>query len=139
MGKNNAYFPLFYYFCRAIRFENIKRRGNVAQLANYRYCNARDIPYNELLLSVGYVDSDDEFPFYEVEQRKSEMLVIEAVKAAIKNGVNTKMILADVVAKEIELSKRKMLKLIEEHTGTHWNFTVGERNANIFYVIDSTD
>jgi hypothetical protein len=108
-------------------------------LANYRYCNARDIPYNELLLSVGYVDSDDEFPFYEVEQRKSEMLVIEAVKAAIKNGVNTKMILADVVAKEIELSKRKMLKLIEEHTGTHWNFTVGERNANIFYVIDSTD
>jgi hypothetical protein len=119
-----------------VQFENIKRRGNVAKLVNYRYSNAADISYEELLLSVEYVDSDDELPFYEVEQQKSELLVIDAVKALINKGINTKMILAETAAKEIGLSKRKMLALIEQYIETHWNVTIGERNANFFHVID---
>lgn len=122
-------------FCY-VQFHNDKDRGKVVKLANYRYSNVRDISYDELLLSVEYVDSDDDLPFYEVEQQKSEELIIDAVKTLINKDINTKMILADTAAKEIGSSKRKMLALIEKYIGTHWNFTVGERNANFFYVID---
>ena len=67
------------------------------------------------------------------------MFVIEAVKAAINKGVNTKMILASSVAKDVGLSNRKILGVIEQHIGTHWNVTIGEHNANIFNVIDVAD
>ena len=116
-----------------VQFENIKSRGNVAQLATYKYSNEKDLSYNELLISVEHVDVVNEQPFY---MQLSETNMIEEIKSLIEEGVNTKMILADVAAKKLNVSKRKILKFIETNIGLHWDFTVGNRNANIFFVID---
>jgi hypothetical protein len=116
-----------------VQFENIKSRGNVAQLATYKYSNERGSSYNELLLSVEHLDVVNEQPFY---MQLSETNMIEGIKSLIEEGVNTKMILVDVAAKKLNVSKRKILKFIETNIGLHWDFTVGNRNANIFFVID---
>jgi hypothetical protein len=75
----------------------------------------------------------NEQPFY---MQLSETNMIEGIKSLIEEGVNTKMILVDVAAKKLNVSKRKILKFIETNIGLHWDFTVGNRNANIFFVID---
>ena len=116
-----------------VQFQNIKTRGGVALLATYKYSNEKDLSYNELLLSVEHVDVVNEQPFY---MQLSEINMIEGIKSLIEEGVNTKMILADVAAKKLNVSKRKILKFIETNIGLHWDFTVGNRNANIFFVID---
>ena len=52
------------------------------------------------MISVEHVDVVNEQPFY---MQLSETNMIEEIKSLIEEGVNTKMILADVAAKKLRL------------------------------------
>lgn len=124
-----------------VQFENTKLRGNVPKFATYRYINDSSVPYNERVLSVECVNPNEDMSFQEVEKQKAEAVIIEALKVAINEGFNSKMVLANsYVAKAVGLSRAKMLNLIDKYTGDditqhHWSVTVGERNKHIFTVL----
>jgi len=127
---------------RVVEFENIKRRGNVVEHAAYSYSIGNGIPYNEILLSVRPFDEDQLEPLKQAETAKSDAVVIGVVTACIKDGVKTKMKLAEAAAKRAGISKRSALQIIEKYTGDdpvahRWNFAVVERGAKDFVLLDS--
>lgn len=127
---------------KVVEFVNIKRRGNVVQTAAYSYCTGNGIPYDEMLLSVQPVDPDALEPLKKAEAIRSDSEVVSAVTACIKEGVNTKMKLAEAAAMRACISKRSALQIIEKYTGDdpvahRWNFSVGERGAKVFILLDS--
>lgn len=127
---------------KVVEFENIKRRGNVVLNAAYGYASETGISYNELLLTVRPVDIEAELPAMKhAEQLKSDAEVIGAIVECIKEGINTKMLLADAAAATVGISKRLALRVIEKYTGsdrsTHrWNFAVAARGAKVFQILD---
>lgn len=128
---------------KVVEFVNVKRRGNVVQSAAYSYCFGNGIPYGEMLMSVQSVDEADLDTLKLVEKIKSDADVIEAVKACINDGVNTKMKLADAVAERADISKRSALQIIEKYTGNdpavhRWKFDIRERGAKVFIALDTT-
>lgn len=121
-----------------VQFEQTKKRSSInAPLATYRYSSEQGISYNELLLSVDHVKIEGEVPYYLENEVRSTDMMIDVVKHFIENlNVNTKTKLAVETAKSLQVSKRKMLRFIEEHIGVHWDYQVGEHNTHIFYVIE---
>jgi hypothetical protein len=135
---------------KTVQFENIKSRGCVASKATYQYSVKEGISYNELIASVTSVDSIDAEEVSNADESCSEEACIDAIKTAIALGINTKMKLAQSVANNRGLSKRKVVNIIEKYTGddpinNFWAFKIGERGAKIFELLqkpiptDSTD
>jgi hypothetical protein len=135
VGKSSAPDSAF------VVFENIKGRGGVAKRAAYSYCTESGISYGEMLCSVRAVDESQFQPLTETGENASEATVIDAVKSCINLGVNSKMKLAESVAKQIKSSKQSVIRIIEKYTGVdpaihHWTFAVKERGAKVFAVLD---
>lgn len=127
---------------KIVEFENFKRRGNVAPSAAYSYSIERGISYSEILLSVKPVDPLQLEPIKQAEAIKSDAEVIAAVLACIKDGVNTKMKLADAAAARAGISKRSTLQILEKYTGNdpavhRWEFDVRERGAKVFVALEA--
>lgn len=125
---------------KVVEFENIKRRGNVAQTAAYTYSLESNIDYNQLLLSVTALDPNQLKPLKQAEAIKADAELIRIVKVCLLEGVNTKMRLADAVALEAGISKRSALSVIEKYTGEdptahQWSFVVGARGAKKYEIL----
>jgi hypothetical protein len=128
---------------KVVEFENIKRRGNVVDTAAYRYCIGQDVSYAEILMSVEAVDELQLAPVKQAEQLRSDSDIIDAIKASILEGSNTKMKLAETVAKSVGVSRAKAINIIEKYTGDNssihqWQFAVKERGAKVYILLDST-
>lgn len=126
---------------KIVVFENKKMRGNVARTVAYRYTTESGISYNELLASVSFVDQDKVDAVQREEETSSDAEVIGVAEACITSGTNTKMLLADAIAKRAGISKRRAIKVIERYTGTdpslhRWQFAVKERGAKVFEILD---
>ncbi len=127
---------------KVVKFENIKRRGNVAMTAAYSYTTARNVSYDELLASVRLVDDTELAPLIQAAQVKSDAELIAIVSTCIGAGINTKMKLADEVSKRAGVSKRVAFQTIERYTGTdpakhRWAFSLKERGAKVFELLDT--
>ncbi|HSI42845.1 MAG TPA: hypothetical protein VK949_00750 [Methylotenera sp.] len=125
---------------KVVEFENIKRRGNVAQNAAYTYSLESNISYEQLLLSVSALDPNQLKPLKQAEAIKADAELIRIVKVCLLEGVNTKMRLADAVAIEAGISKRSALAVIEKYTGEdttihQWSFVVRERGAKVYQIL----
>jgi len=125
---------------KIVQFENIKRRGNVVQHAAYSYSSDADISYSELLASVQIVDETELAPAVQAEAVRSDAEAIAAVEACIGEGINTKMLMADAVAKRTNLSKRSAMQVVERYTGAdpaihRWNYSVHARGAKVFELL----
>ena len=126
---------------RVVEFENIKRRGSVCNQVAYSYaCANEKQTYLDLLLSVQEVDAMALAPLKEAAELQSVMPVIDAIERWIQAGLQTKMKLADTVAKELRITKRSALAVIEAYTGEdvkkhRWTFLVGARGAQQFELL----
>jgi len=128
---------------KVVEFVNVKRRGNVVYNASYSYCYGNAVSYHELLASVQPVDETDLGAIKVTESNKSDAEVVEAVKACIHGGINTKMKLTDAVAAKVNVSKRLAQEIIVKYTGAdpaahHWNFIRVERGAQQFTILSPT-
>lgn len=129
---------------KVVEFTNTKRRGNVMQNAAYSYSVGNVDSYNELVLSVQTVDPESLQPIKQSEALKSDSEVIQAIAGCIRDGVLTKMKLADAAAKRAGISRRSALQVIEKYTGNdpvihQWSFAVGERGAKVYALLESTE
>lgn len=125
---------------KVVVFENIKRRGNVATGAAYRYSTESGISYYELLASVQPFDRTRLQVLQEADEVRSDAVLVAVVQECIRNGVNMKMRLADAVAQRARVSKRNALRVLEKYTGDdpnrhRWQFAVGARGAKIFVLL----
>ena len=126
---------------KMVMLEKEKGRGPVVEKACYGYVSGKDISYSEMLLSVREGDEDRIIALEQAEAIRSDAEVIDVVIACIKEGINTKMLLAEVAAKRSGASKRSVLQLIEKYTGDdpakhRWNFVRGERGKQIYSVLN---
>lgn len=126
---------------KVVEFTNTKKRGNVALSVSYSYALERDIPYNELLLSVEKVNDTELTPLKHAAEVLSDAEVITAIESCINEGINTKMKLSGAVAERAKVSQRSAHKIIEKYTGDDpaihkWSFVVGGRGAKSFMLLE---
>ena len=126
---------------KIVEFENRKRRGNVVNRVSYSFSIEDGLSYQELLASVCLVEESELVAVKQAEEIKSDADIISTVIACINDGVTTKMRLRDAVSDRIGCSKRSAIKIIEKYCGSdpavhRWTFTVGERGAQVFSVLD---
>lgn len=126
---------------KVVEFENIKRRGNVPLSACYDFSTETGISYNELLLSVREIAADDMDVLKREQSLVTDATVIAAIEACIREGTNTKMLLAESVAERASISKRQAIRIIEKYTGTdpdlhRWHFVVKDRGAKVFVLLE---
>jgi hypothetical protein len=128
---------------RIVEFENIKRRGNVCRRAVYSYSNVPGISYGELLDSVRPVDDAEVTSLKQSAAINADAGVIEAVSSCIREGIVSKMQLADAAAARSGASRRSVLKIIERYTGDdplnhRWTYRVRDRGAKVFEFLASS-
>jgi hypothetical protein len=125
---------------KIVEFENIKRRGNVAQAVAYSYINSPEISYDEMLLSVQEVDEYQLDPIRKQMEIRSDQLVLDAVKSSISSGVNTKIKLSKDVAKKTGASHRAVHQILDKYTGADpanhfWSVARGDRGALTYSLL----
>lgn len=131
---------------KTVEFENKKNRGKVASRVAYSYPIEDGISYLELLASIKLVD-DSKASALRVNIEDSDCVIApptNIIKDCIRDGFISKMKLAAEVAARSGNSKRSVLQCIERLTGDdqtlhHWNFTVGERGAKQFHIIERSE
>jgi hypothetical protein len=127
---------------KIVMFENIKRRGDVVQSIAYSYSVAQGISYDELIASVQTVDAKLLAPLQQAAQVRSDAEVISVVANCIRQGINTKMRLAEAVAERAIISNRAAIQVIERYTGDdpavhNWRYSVRERGSKVFILLDT--
>jgi len=125
---------------RVVEFNNIKRRGDVAETAAYSYSIERGLTYSELLTTVQEVDPAQVGSLKQAAELASDAPVITAIAACIAEGINTKMKMADAGSKRANVSTRVALRVIEKYTGEdlalhHWRYVVGARGAQVYELL----
>jgi RecA-family ATPase len=129
---------------RLVRFDALKRRGSGAAKTAYSYASEDEISYEERLLSVREVDPEWLGDFERVEAEREDEEVIQAIKSVIDMGVTKKMELATSVAKRLQISGRRALRVLEAYTGSnpqqhHWTFATKARGAKVYEILKRTD
>lgn len=124
---------------KVVEFTNKKKRGDVANSLAYCYSNERGNSYNELVLSVEQVDAEQVIPLKQAAKVASDAELISAIETCIKDEINTKMKLAETAAERTQISKKRMIKVIDNYTGDdpaihQWSFKVHERGAKVFML-----
>lgn len=125
---------------KVVEFENIKRRGDVATKAAYRYANVSGISYTELLSSVRRVEQDESSALRRELERHGDAHVMSAIKACLQSGVNQKMALIKAAAEKANVSRRIASHVLDRYTGTDptlhaWSYRVEDRGAKVFTVL----
>jgi len=126
---------------KIVEFENIKRRGNVPLTVSYAFSMESGLSYNELLLSVREMAPEDTLVIKHEKELASDTPVIDVISSCIKEGICTKMILAQTAADRASISKRQALKIIEKYTGNdpakhYWDFVVRDRGAKVYVLLE---
>jgi len=124
---------------KVVGFENGKRRSSVKQVAAFKYSTRQSQSYEELLLSIQEVNHEDYFVPNGVAATERE--VVNVVREILSKGPNTRMKLAIEVGERIDLSRVKILGLLEKHAGQHWSVTKNRKASNsfIYELLDEQD
>jgi hypothetical protein len=125
---------------KTIQFENIKSRGSVARQVAYRYSISEGLSYRDLFDSVKPVDDTEVSSLKQTVELESDTGLIDVVTACIREGINTKMRLAEAASERSGASKRAVLRLIDKYSGGDpdkhlWNFQVHERGAKKYCLL----
>jgi len=122
---------------KTVGFNNIKSRGNVLKQATYRYSIELAASYSAILLSVEAIDDAQRTIISQQADAKNDAEVVDCILGRIAAGTNTKMALANAVAGDANISKRRALGIIEKYTGNDpvqhlWQFSVREHGRNVY-------
>jgi hypothetical protein len=125
---------------KTILFKNKKSRGNVRKQASFQYSVREGLSYDELLESIVEVSEADLLVEERQKQLQSDLAHIEAIREAIRSGINTKMALAALLVEKTNCSKRTAIRVIEQYQGTDpethfWQFEVGPRGAKMYRLL----
>lgn len=122
-----------------VTFKNTKARGPVQRIAQYAY-NRLESDYSKLLDSVRELSVDEaSFDFEVVPQENPDDRMIRAIKEVIGSGFVGKTNLINQAHALTNDSKSKLEKIYLRYVGSDptkhiWDFTVGERNLQSFFL-----
>jgi hypothetical protein len=124
---------------KVVVFECVKRRGDNAQNIVFSYTTERGITYAERLASVKRLEDVEIETFSPIAQAQSDDELIATVQQCILGGERTKMKLAESVAKQAGVTKRRAVQILEKYTRNnadpgHWSFNVRERGAKEYVL-----
>lgn len=131
---------------KTVLFENFKQRGDVAREVAYTYSTTEKQNYLDLLESVCELDEakkqahQDHARIVQMLERNTD--IIEAITEALDSGVCLKTELIDQASKASGISKPKIGKALDAHTGKEWQsghrwyVTKAEKNAKIYHRLD---
>lgn len=124
---------------RTVTFENIKRRGDVAQRVNFRYSIRDGLSYRELFDSVTLVtEGDASAVAHRMTLRKDHQLII-AIAECIRHGVVLKSDLVAAACKCTGASRRMAQDVLDRYCGPDaqlslWTYAVGERGGKNYQI-----
>ena len=126
-----------------VEFKNIKKRGNVELSSTYSYSQEQGLSYDELFLSVEKVDDERLSTLKHNAEMATDAEVITSIEACIKDGINSKMKLADAAAERAKISRRGTIKVIDKYSGEDpgihkWSFVYREHGAKVYRLLRST-
>jgi len=122
---------------KTVQFENVKSRGDVAQLASYRYTRTEGQTYFDLLDSVEEV-SEKAAAREQVLYKKQQFMedkreVVDEIVACINGGITLKTDLIKEVADRTTATHRTVKKVLAAGTGSErlqfWVTKTGEHNS----------
>ena len=131
---------------KTVLFENFKQRGDVAREVAYTYSTTEKQNYLDLLESVCELDEakkqahQDHARIVQMLERNTD--IIEAITEALDSGVCLKTELIDQASKASGISKPKIGKVLDAHTGKEWQsghrwyVTKAEKNGKIYHRLD---
>ena len=130
---------------KTVRFENRKSRGDVDKTATFTYTNQRVTSYQGLMDSVETLSESEARAQAEIHEANSLLVsnkeIIDTITIEIQNGNTLKTDLILAAAKSACVSKSKVKKVLEKHTGENfskghrWKFSVGDKNAQSYSLI----
>jgi len=122
-----------------VTFKNTKSRGPVPRIAQFAF-DRYERDYCKLLDSVREVAVDENsFEFETVPEENPDDRMIRAIKEVIGSGFNGKTELINKAHAMTKDSKSKLEKILIRYAGSDptkhiWDFTVGERNLQSFFL-----
>jgi hypothetical protein len=132
-----------------VLFENIKSRGDVAREIAYSYTIKNGQTYSELLDSV---EALDEAAAEQARKMKAvngrldkNKVAIDAITEAFKQGLTLKTELIEAAHKDSGLSKPRLKKALDDHTGDsfanggRWKFAKGDKNSKFYSLLKNTE
>lgn len=122
---------------RTVTFENIKRRGDVAQKVNFRYSIRDGLSYQELFESVCLVTEGDASDVARRATLKRDHKLIVAIAESIRRGIVLKSDLVAAAYKCTGASRRMAQDVLDRYCGSEaqlslWTYTVGERGGKSY-------
>ncbi|WP_374540750.1 AAA family ATPase [Sphingorhabdus sp.] len=129
---------------KVVRFESEKRRGDTPEKAAFAYSTENGLTYEQLLASVEAVTFDRLGEIERTIEQRTDIELVETVKACIRDGITTKMHIASEAAKRSKTSGKGIIRILDRYAGDdpadhHWTFTVGERGKHIFQLLSADD
>lgn len=136
---------------KRVMFENIKSRGDVASQLAFDYATGVK-HYGELLHSVKMIDMEEErqteIKAAAADERAHDTVAINAIKEALRSGINSKIKLLST-AKALaaltgaKIGKPRLEAVLIRYTGTKhsdtclWRTEIGDKNAMLYYELES--
>lgn len=125
---------------RSIEFDNIKRRGDVAQNAAYGYSIEPGIKYADLVKSVRELGVEEAAERARQTQLQSDAAIIAAIEEVLLYGANGKMDLVAQAMKKVKASKHAITAIVERYTGDEygvhrWSATTGAHGVIDYRVL----
>ena len=129
---------------RTVMLECRKTRGGDLPELYLQYSTESNLTYQELLSTVEVVDGAELETFKPVPPPTTEDVIVSAICQAIAEGVNTKMRIRDHASEITGASKREVIRVIEQYTGSDpevhkWTFSRGERGRQQFQLLAPQD
>lgn len=126
---------------RVVQFNMEKKRADSPNVVAYAYADELGISYDEKLASVEPVDPEDFTPDRNGDYGVDIVRVTVTIAGIIGDGfAGGKGALAEATASACGISKRKAIRIIEDHTGSTpgvhiWNARTGEHNTQIYRLL----
>lgn len=130
---------------RVAQLTNKKRRGNVPDKLAYAYSPEPELSYIERLMSVHKTDNYDGGSDDVLDYKTPDNEILQTLALTIHHGGESgKMEIVRSVAAQDKVSKRRVLMLLESHTGEspdkhYWRYVVRARGIHVFELVRPID
>ena len=125
---------------RAIKFDCVKSRGDVAQQATFAYSIQHGQSYLDLLNSVRLVEDGEATQLAKAADAASDAKVVGTIKSTIRDYGGTKESIVHSVAKECKVGRHAVREIMDRYTGStlgehHWDYVVADRGRQDFHLL----
>jgi hypothetical protein len=127
-----------------VKFENSKKRGDVALEVSYSYSDIKGVSYEDRFASVTVLGEEEAVQNKFVAQLLSDEKAIESLKAFISAGTTAKKELMEEVSRVTQLGRDRVGGVIDRYCGNDeskhfWSMTKGAHGVHTYKLLPKYD